>query len=81
MVFILHDRRDLDDVGVSQELSDFGFMEKQPAVLGTVDILGQQELHGEVPMADQLDHFPDLAGMSCRQQVLQAVTSDLVLGD
>ena len=81
MIFVLDHRGNFNDVRMRQNPAYVRLVKQQLAVLGAMNVLRQQELHGKMAVADQLDDLPHLAGMPRRKQVLQAVSTDLVLGD
>ena len=52
---------------MGQFLADLGLVQQKLAVNSAcVDLLRQQQLHGEMPAAGVLDDFPDLAGLAGR---------------
>src|SRR5436190_2787467 len=77
---VTHDLHDLDDVWVGKLNADFRLMEEKAAVLLLVDLFRQEQLHGEVTVAGQLDNFPDLARLTRHEVVAQAVAADNAFG-
>src|SRR5262249_15542100 len=64
-----------DDVGVGQLLAHFRLVNEEAAVHGLAGLLGQQQLHGEMPVALAFHHLPDLAGLARHPVLEQLVTA------
>ena len=70
------DGDDADDVRVGQLLADVGLVQQETADTGGCGrLLGQQQLHGEMPTAGVPD-FPDLAGLAGHHVLEQPIAAD-----
>src|SRR5207248_4856317 len=71
------DVQDLDDVRVGQLLADRRLVEQKSPLVGLAGLLGEKDLHREVPQTGDLHDLEDLRTLASLQQVLDPVIADL----
>ncbi len=61
---------------MSQVFAYVSFVKEKLSMDRIVDLLREQQLHGEMPAAGSLHDLPDLAGLACHHVLEQAVTAN-----